>query len=99
IEQSEGTILERCRSAVLTANPTSESRSLFDDHAPLVMLGLWSRPNRLVAIRQGNPLHWGKTERGYYLGSLAEGLPGEVSALRDNSIRMFKTKGMYNAAL
>jgi glucosamine 6-phosphate synthetase-like amidotransferase/phosphosugar isomerase protein len=50
---------------------------------PMVMLGIW-KPDRLIAVRRGNPLHLGETSKGFYLASLETGLPGTVSALRDN---------------
>lgn len=71
VEQLDGSLVDRCAEAVL-----SVARS------PLVMLGIW-KPGHLVAVRQGNPLHLGTTRAGYYLGSLAEGLPGRVESVRD----------------
>jgi glucosamine 6-phosphate synthetase-like amidotransferase/phosphosugar isomerase protein len=81
IEQAVGPLLERCVEAALSVQK-----------APLVLLGLWNRPARLVAVRQGNPLHVGTTAHGYYLGSLAEGLPGKVECVPDDSAIEF-TKG------
>lgn len=49
---------------------------------PLVMLGLF-KPGRLVAVRMGNPLHMGETPKGFYLASLADGLPGTVTRCPD----------------
>jgi glucosamine 6-phosphate synthetase-like amidotransferase/phosphosugar isomerase protein len=72
VEKLRGDLLTRC---VQTANIAGQRK--------LVMLGLW-KPGRLVAVRHGNPLHLGETSRGYYLGSLASGLPGNVSELPDN---------------
>lgn len=85
IEEAKGTMSERCRAAV---------REAWD--GPMVMLGLWSRPNRLVAFRDGNPLHIGKVKNGkrYYFASLAEGLPGEVKRVKDGSGLEFTVKGM-----
>ena len=61
--------------------------------APLVMLGLWQRPDRLVAVRdQGQPLHLADTREGTYLASLAEGLPGDVREMRDGSALLFGGK-------
>jgi glucosamine 6-phosphate synthetase-like amidotransferase/phosphosugar isomerase protein len=95
IEQGAGNVLDRCRSAVRVASP--DAGTLFGQ--PLVLLGLWPRPDRLVAVRRGNPLHFGRTEQGYYLASLADGLPGEVHAIKDNTARLFTRKGVEHAAL
>lgn len=90
IEESEGTLSERCREAVSEACD-----------GPLVMLGLWSRPNKLIAMREGNPLHVGTIGDGkrYYLGSLKTDLPGKVRAVPDGTglefgpTKMRKLKG------
>lgn len=65
IEDEEGDWAQRCMNAVNEVDPL----------APLALLGLWSRPGTLVALRRGNPLHMGRTENGWYLGSLRGGLP------------------------
>jgi hypothetical protein len=62
-------------------------------------LGLWPRPDRLVAVRRGNPLHWGLTDQCYYLGSLAEGLPGKPQAVPDHSACLFTRREVRHAAL
>src|SRR5947209_5717981 len=74
VERGKGSVLDRCRAAVKAVCPDEEPGSLFMSSAPLVLLGLWPRPDRLVAIRRGNPLHFGRTEHGIYLASLADGL-------------------------
>jgi glucosamine 6-phosphate synthetase-like amidotransferase/phosphosugar isomerase protein len=76
IEEAEGTLAERCAAAVGEAGD-----------GPLALLGLWSRPGRLVAMRSGNPLHVGEVKDGtrYYLGSLAGGLPGKVRQVPDGT--------------
>jgi glucosamine 6-phosphate synthetase-like amidotransferase/phosphosugar isomerase protein len=74
IEQEDGDLLDRAAGAVLCVPRT-----------PLVLLGLW-KPGRLIAARQGNPLHTGTTGRGVYLASLAEGLPGKVVEVADNQV-------------
>lgn len=73
IEQENGRLLDRCVEAVLSV-----------EKSPLVVLGLW-KPNKLVAVRAGNPLHVGVTAGGFYLGSLADGLPGAVSEIADDT--------------
>lgn len=77
VEKMQGDLVSRC---VEAANLCSERN--------LVMLGLW-KPGRLVAVRSGNPLHLGETGKGYYLASLADGLPGTVTELADNQALEF----------
>lgn len=72
IENMDGTLLKRCTRAV---NETGRS--------PLVMLGLWTRPQRMIAVRRGNPLSLGTTKTGYYLASLPDELPGKVTHFKD----------------
>jgi glucosamine 6-phosphate synthetase-like amidotransferase/phosphosugar isomerase protein len=85
IEQSEGTLQERCVAAVQEV-----------ESGPLVMLGLWSRPARLIALRCGNPLSVGVCNGGerVYLGSLSTGLPGEVSEVADGTGLVFTARRM-----
>jgi glucosamine 6-phosphate synthetase-like amidotransferase/phosphosugar isomerase protein len=82
IEQTKGRLIDRCVEAVLTLKK-----------APLVILGVW-KPGRLVAVRQGNPLHLGTTKHGYYLASLADGLPGTVREVADDSAIELSGKGL-----
>lgn len=79
IERGRGTFRKRCVEAV--------SSAVGGRGGPLVMLGLWSRPARMVVIRHGNPLSVGMIGGGerYYLGSLADKLPGDVMEVRDRS--------------
>lgn len=58
------------------------------DGAPLVFMGLW-KPGRIVLIRRGNPMHTGTTHNAMYFGSLAAGLPGDVSQIVDNTISIY----------
>jgi glucosamine 6-phosphate synthetase-like amidotransferase/phosphosugar isomerase protein len=99
IEQGTGTVLERCRSAVKVVSVEEEPGTLFGGAPPLVLLGLWPRPDRLVAVRQGNPLHYSRTEQGYYLASLADGLPGKVQTVEDRTAGLFTHKEVQHAAL
>jgi glucosamine 6-phosphate synthetase-like amidotransferase/phosphosugar isomerase protein len=71
IEQADGALIDRCTFAAQTAT-----------RSPLVLLGLW-KPGRLVAVRNGNPLHLGTTKHGFYLASLTKGLPGKVKPVPD----------------
>jgi hypothetical protein len=43
---------------------------------PLALLGIWTRPARLLLVRRGNPLWVGETRTAAYFGSL----PGELPA-------------------
>jgi glucosamine 6-phosphate synthetase-like amidotransferase/phosphosugar isomerase protein len=97
IEQGKGSVLDRCRAAVQTATPPEEPGSLFGAPQPLVLLGLWPRPDRLVAIRHGNPLHLGTTAQGYYLASLPDCLPGKVVAVEDRTASLFTRKEVQHA--
>jgi hypothetical protein len=49
----------------------------------LAMLGVWRKPARLLIVRNGNPLCFGETDGGFYFGSLADQLPGNVTAVTD----------------
>jgi hypothetical protein len=75
IATSRGTLAARCAA---TANVVRGN---------LVVLGVWGRPARLVAVRAGNPLSVGMVEGGerYYLGSLPDELPGKVSEIADRT--------------
>lgn len=87
LERGRGTLRARCVEAVQEAASTS-----------LVMLGLWARPHRMLAIRAGNPLSMGvyktKKKSRVYLGSLPDGLPGEVSEVDDNAGIEFSSRGI-----
>jgi len=89
IEEMEGDRVERCIRATSLAEPYS-----------LVMLGLWSRPGKLVALRRGNPLHISRTKAGYFLASRKAGMPGTVKEVRDCSTIQFSVrKGETKAVL
>jgi glucosamine--fructose-6-phosphate aminotransferase (isomerizing) len=49
----------------------------------LAMLGVWTNPARLLIVRNGNPLSFGETARGFYFGSLPDELPGKVTTVAD----------------
>lgn len=82
IETTGGTLTQRCGEAVSKVG------------APNVLLGLW-RPGRVIAVRNGNPLHYGVAREGIYLASLAEGLPGVVKAIGDRQAVEFRCKGGF----
>ncbi len=85
----------QCDSEVLgllvgASHGTLQKRSAAAAHVaegPLVTLGVWGKPARLVAVRRGNPLHVGEVRGGerFYLGSLAACLPGLVREVPDGS--------------
>ena len=99
IEQGAGNVFDRCRDAVDLVGEGEEEGTLFAGRQPLVLLGLWPRPDRLVAVRRGNPLHWADTPEGYYLASLADGLPGTARALKDNTGYLFTRREVRHAAV
>jgi hypothetical protein len=81
IGASRGGLLSRCAS---TANVARGN---------LTMLGVWSRPGRMIAVRNGNPLWLGEANDGerFYLASLADGLPGKVNEVPNRSGLEFTT--------
>jgi glucosamine--fructose-6-phosphate aminotransferase (isomerizing) len=88
IDTGKGSILDRCVSAV---SETAGS---------IAFAGLWSRPNRLVLARRGNPLSVGYCEhKRYYFASLAEGLPGDVSEVEDGSAMEFGPRKLQRACV
>lgn len=58
--------------------------------APAVLLGLWSKPGRLVAVRSGNPLCWSQAKEGTYLASLPEAMPAGVRSVDDGNVLSFR---------
>lgn len=89
IEESDGTHAERCAAAVACTLPDS----------PLAILGLWARPDRLIAVRRGNPVHLGEAEHGWYLGSLAKEMPSTVQQVRDGTGLEFIRDRKGNASM
>jgi glucosamine 6-phosphate synthetase-like amidotransferase/phosphosugar isomerase protein len=62
----------------------------------LTVMGLWPRNRQLVAIRRGNPLHIAEVEVGYYMASLAAGLPlpmDQIMVFKDGSAVRFTQRG------
>jgi glucosamine 6-phosphate synthetase-like amidotransferase/phosphosugar isomerase protein len=51
----------------------------------MAILGLWRRPARLVVVRRGKPLHFGRSRDGTYFASLPQGLPGSILPVADCS--------------
>lgn len=88
VENGRGTLAERCRDAVVEAH-----------RSPLVMLGLWNRPRRLVMARAGNPLSIGRCKKGrYYFASLPDKLPGAVSEAEDGTVWEFTASKLRRVA-
>lgn len=52
---------------------------------PLALLGVWTKPARLLIVRRGNPLWLGETTGGGYFGSLSGELPGQPKPIPDGS--------------
>lgn len=83
IEEATGSMSERVRYAVRVAHD-----------GPMVVLGLWK--DRLIAMREGNPLNIGKVKGGdrYYFASLPDGLPGNVKQVKNGTGLEFTAEGM-----
>lgn len=58
----------------------------------LALLGLWSRPIRLLILRRGNPLYFSETPGGLYFGSLPTGLPGDPIPIADGSAHVLTVR-------
>lgn len=86
IEQFDGTLLRRCTDAAELTRGN------------LVLLGLWTRPRRLVAVRRGNPLCCAASDEGVYLASLPDELPVGARHVRDDTAReyTFDRKGVIH---
>lgn len=53
----------------------------------MAVLGIWTRPARLLVVRSGRPLRWGTAAEGSYIASLAGGLPDGDSEVADLTAR------------
>ena len=83
IERGRGNMAQRCASAARSVG-----------NVPLVTLGLWRHPRpRIIAVRRGNPLHFGNAGGALYLASLARGLPGAVRPAHDGYVYTFDSAG------
>ncbi len=78
IERMDGPVSERCACAI---------REIGSYNA--VVLALWSRPNRMIAIRRGNPLCIATTTAGTYLASLPSAMPKSCREVPDDSVIQF----------
>lgn len=52
----------------------------------LAILGIWRKPARLLIVRNGKPLCYGRTADGYYFASLDRELPGRVRHVPDEQV-------------
>jgi hypothetical protein len=77
IERFKGSFLKRvCRTIEAVASD-----------APLSMAALWTRPGRVIVVRRGNPVFVGEGRTGnVYFCSCADGLPGVVKPMDDNTV-------------
>lgn len=62
IEKQRGTRLSRCASSVAAST------------GRCAILGLWPRPDTLVAVRRGNPLHLTRNSDGLWLATVSQGM-------------------------
>lgn len=60
------------------------ARTVAQADGNLALLGIWR--DRMVLARRGNPLHFGFTTNGFYFGSLAGELPGNVIQVMDGTV-------------
>ncbi len=79
-----GLLMARCPGTIAQRSAWAANQAL----GPLAMLGLWGNPARLLVVRNGRPLHCGEGREGWYLASLAQGLPGRVRAVSEHSTRV-----------
>ena len=88
IEARPGSMLQRCKAAARMA-----------DNGPLVLLGLWSRPNRLIAVRAGNPLSISICKNwSYYIASRPNAKPGNTDEITDGSAMQFTGRRLNRKA-
>jgi len=62
------------------------ARSARAAQGPLVILGVWQNPTRLLVVRNGNPLSFSNTPDGVYFASLPYDLPGKAHTLKDRYV-------------
>jgi glucosamine 6-phosphate synthetase-like amidotransferase/phosphosugar isomerase protein len=79
-----GLLMARCPGALAQRAAWAANQAEGD----LAILGLWNGPVRLLVVRRGRPLHVGQAREGYYLASLAEGLPGKAQPVADGRARV-----------
>ena len=82
VESLDGSLLDRSVAAI---------NRLHGNHA---VLGLWTRPNRMLVARRGNPLSIEERDEGFYVGSTPCGMTDDKE-IRDNTARIL-TVGNIN---
>ena len=75
VESLDGSLLDRSVAAI---------NRLHGNHA---VLGLWTRPNRMLVARRGNPLSIEERDEGFYVGSTPCGMTDDKE-IRDNTARI-----------
>lgn len=60
---------------------------------PAAILGLWSRPNSMLAIRRGNPLNVGTDDSGLYLATIDDALPDPREVPDGSVLQLSLTRG------
>jgi len=78
IERMDGSLAERCAGAVHEIGRYNTA-----------VLGLWARPDRLIAVRRGNPLCMAQTSAGVYLASLPARMPKSCRPVQDDTLVEF----------
>lgn len=87
IEHGDGSLLERAKSAALQQS------------GPLVLCGLWARPNRLILVRSGKPLAISRHDGGrFYFASSEHALAGSPEIVPDNTAIEFGAKRIIKAS-
>lgn len=88
IEDGAGSMIDRCSNAVAEAY-----------RSPLVMMGLWNRPARMIVARMGNPLSIGRCKHNrFYFASLPDALPGEVTEVENGTLMEFTANRLGRTA-
>lgn len=80
VEQLPGTLVERCRHAAQLCE------------GPLALAAIWRGPQRLIALRNGNPLALGENDSAWYFASSERALPGG-KRLADGRILSWSRRG------
>ena len=89
-----GLLMARCAGTIVQRSAWATNQVIGD----LAMLGVWRDPARILISRRGRPLCFGQGHSGLYFASLPEGLPGDVKAVGDYSVRVLAyADGMLRA--
>lgn len=79
-----GLLMNRCGGSIVHRSAWVANQAAGD----LAMLGLWRKPARMLVVRRGRPLHFGRGDAGFYFASLPNGLPGHVKVVADRVARV-----------